>query len=255
LQEINLKVKKMENECVNLLREDNNLEIKNSAQLTSEEKFTQIKNEPIKFITGYISNIAIEMKRQKEKLKNDIDLHYQLMFDNLYSFQKECELELHKRDLNYYDTFNTDVAHKLADLERTLLIYKICEFKINSPNLNLDEHGKLNITQEFQEQEDELKTWSENKNKDWHSFKITDYSEIVDDINVSDKDWLKSMREFLENERLSEKTINILIQNSYAANWPNAFKTKETQEKNKNNIKQLTCCIYVFISVVDWSDR
>lgn len=234
----------MESNSSNMITNNTN-EIKMSQKTTPEEKFKQTKNEPLKFINEYISNIANEMNKQKDKLKSEIDFHFQTMFEKLQLFQKECESELKKRDLDYYDLYHENsVPEKLADLERTLLVYKTCEFQIKTLNLSLDEHGKLNIANGYEEQENELMVWAERKikNDNWLSFNITEYSEIVDDINQSDTDWLNSMKEFLKNEGLSEKTTEILIQNSYAENWPNAFKAKDSQVKNKEKIKQLICC-------------
>jgi hypothetical protein len=104
------------------------------------------------------------------------------------------------------------------------------------------------------------KRWTESKN--WLRFKITQYQDIIDDVRVSDKEWFSSIKDYLKNEGnlfgkifnnklnksnliikgLSEKTIQILIKNSTAQNWPNALKTKENREKNKEKIKEMYFC-------------
>lgn len=82
--------------------------------------------------------------------------------------------------------------------------------------------------------------WTESK--DWKLFKITEYRDIIDDINVTDVEWLSSMKEFLVKEGLSVKTVDILIKNSNAENWPNALKTRELRQKNKDKIKEMSFC-------------
>lgn len=55
------------------------------------------------------------------------------------------------------------------------------------------------------------------------------------------------MKEFLVKEGLSVKTVDILIKNSNAENWPNALETRELRQKNKDKIKEMSFCITFYI--------
>lgn len=82
--------------------------------------------------------------------------------------------------------------------------------------------------------------WSESK--DWRAFNITEYDDIIGDVNETDKDWLASMQDFFLKEGISEKTVNILIRNSCEKNWPNGLRTKQLREANVAKLKEFSYC-------------
>lgn len=100
---------------------------KSNEDITS---FIELKNDPLKYIRTFCAKISDEMNKQKETLILNINEYYNSMFDQLKSFEKECELALEKRDLNFYDLFKQSDQDKIQDLKSSLLLNRTCKFKL-----------------------------------------------------------------------------------------------------------------------------
>jgi hypothetical protein len=127
---------------------------------TAKNEFNEIKNEPLKFLKSYFSQITIEMNKQKEKLIEHIDQYYASMFEQLKTFENECVTAVECRDFTCYDSMtHLNDQEKEKDLKNTLLLYKNCDFKIINNDFKFDDFGKLEILNAYQEEENEIKKY------------------------------------------------------------------------------------------------
>ena len=68
-------------------------------------------------------------------------------------------------------------------------------------------------------------------------YKLTSYWSCFSNTS---NDRINNVKNYLRNTmKLSNKLIDLLIKNSREENWPNAFKTTELRERNKDTFKKL----------------